>query len=136
MKDDYAARARAFIGVRFRPQGRIPELGLDCVGLVMCTFGLPPDLARRDYRLRGRHLGELIAGLGGPFRRLPRRSARTGDVLVMQVASDQWHLAVVTGHGFIHADAKIGKVVESAGASPWPVTAVFRRRRLRDQGHI
>lgn len=128
MKQDYAARARAFVGVRFRPQGRIPELGLDCVGLMMCTFGLPSNLARNDYRLRGRHLGELLAGLGGPFRRLPRKSARSGDVLVLRVAPEQWHLAIVTGRGLVHADAKIGKVVETAGPPDWPVIAVFRRR--------
>lgn len=27
------ARARAAIGARFRPRGRVPEAGLDCVGL-------------------------------------------------------------------------------------------------------
>lgn len=135
MKEDYAARARAFVGVRFRPQGRIPALGLDCVGLVMCTFGLRSDLARRDYRLRGRHVSELLAELEGPFRRLPRNSARAGDVLVLQVAQDQWHLAVATGDSFIHADAKLGKVVETGGAPSWPIKAVFRRR-LRVRGSI
>jgi lipoprotein Spr len=134
MNQDYAARARAFLGVRFRPQGRLPQLGLDCVGLVICTFGLPPDLCRRDYRLRGTYRSELLAGLGGPFRRISPKSARTGDVLVLQVARDQMHLAVATGHGFVHADAKLGRVVETAGALAWPITAVFRRRS-RVRGH-
>lgn len=133
MKHDYAARARTFVGLRFRPQGRIPELGLDCVGLIICTFGLSSGLVRCDYRLRGCHLSELLAGLGGPFRRIPGKNARAGDVLVLQVARDQWHLAVVTDQGFIHADARLGKVVETAGAPTWPISAVFRRR-LHGQG--
>ena len=47
MRTDFAERARALVGTRFRPQGR-SELGLDCIGLVVATFGLDPEEIRRD----------------------------------------------------------------------------------------
>jgi murein DD-endopeptidase / murein LD-carboxypeptidase len=128
MRIDYAERARALVGTRFRPQGRRADLGLDCIGLALCTFGLPPAGVRQDYRMRGDHLRELMAGLTTGFRRVPAAAARSGDLLVLQVATDQLHLAVVTPAGFVHADARLRRVVETPGAPEWPVIAVFRRR--------
>lgn len=133
MTIDHAGRARALVGTRFRAQGRTPSLGLDCLGLVLSAFGLPEGIARRDYRLRGDHLDELLDGLAGPFRRVPPSRRRPGDVIVLQVARDQLHLGILTDTGFVHADARLGKVVETAGAPPWPILAHFRRRR-RNRG--
>lgn len=131
MKIDHAGRARALVGARFRPQGRAPATGLDCVGLVLCVFGLPENQVRRDYRLRGDHRRELLQELGLMFRRIPVRQRRPGDVLLFQVARDQFHLAVGTDEGFVHADAHRGKVVETPGVAPWPLIAAFRRRSRR-----
>ena len=131
MTIDYAERARALVGARFRPQGRAPESGLDCVGLVLCVFGLPANQVRRDYRLRGNHRRELMRELGLPFRRIPVRQRRAGDVLLLEVARDQFHLAVGTEGGFVHADARRGKVVETPAVPPWPLIAAFRRRSRR-----
>ena len=133
MKMDYAARAQALAGTRFRPQGRKPELGLDCIGLILCAYRLPEEQVRRDYRIRGDHRREILDELGKPFRRIARTRARTGDVLLLQVARDQMHLAVLTDNGFVHADARLGKVVETPGSPPWPVLGAFRRR-VRNQG--
>ena len=133
MKVDPAGRARALIGTRFRPQGRSPQFGLDCVGLVICSFDLPAHSIRCDYRLRGDHKGELLREMGKWFRRIARSQSRAGDALLMQVASDQVHLGVVTPCGFLHADLRRGKVVESPGRPEWPIVAVFRRR-ARGQG--
>ena len=133
MNIDHAGRARALVGTRFRAQGRTPSLGLDCIGLVLCTFELPAEGIRRDYRMRGNHRRELLAGLNGTFRRVAPSQRRPGDVMVLQVARDQLHLAIMTDGGFVHADARLGKVVETVGAPPWPVLAHFRRRRAKDR---
>ena len=133
MTIDFAERARTLVGTRFRPQGRAPALGLDCAGLIICAFGLPEDQVRRDYRLRGDHRRELFRELAKVFRRIARTQRRAGDVLLMQVAPDQLHLAIATDSGFVHADARLGKVVEAAGSPPWPIVAVFRRRARRQR---
>lgn len=128
MRLDYVERARALVGTRFRPQGRSPALGLDCVGLVLCAFDLPEDHVRRDYRLRGNHRQEMMRELGRAFRRVPGSQFRSADLLVMRVAHDQLHLGIVTDTGFVHADARLGKVVETPGKPRWPIAAAFRRR--------
>jgi murein DD-endopeptidase / murein LD-carboxypeptidase len=131
MRARFADRARALVGTRFRPQGRAAETGLDCLGLIMVVFGLDHVRVRRTYRLRGDHKSELEAGLRPYFRRIWRPQAREGDVVMAQVAADQIHLAVLTRKGFVHADARLGKVVETPGAPPWPVLRAIRRRQRK-----
>lgn len=128
MNKRYADRAQALVGTRFRPQGR-SETGLDCIGLVITAFDLPADAARRDYRLRGAHRQEIEQGLGRYFKRIQKAQSRAGDVLLMSVARDQLHLGIRTLTGLVHADARIGRVVETPGSPPWPVVGTYRRRR-------
>lgn len=128
MGNAYAVRARALVGVRFRAQGRDPATGVDCAGMAIAAFGLHHAQFRRDYRLRGDHRRELETALARDFRRVSRRQCRPGDILVLGVASDQLHLAIKTRDGFIHADAKLGKVVETPGDPRWEVIAAYRRR--------
>ena len=127
MDVDYAGRARALVGTRFRPQGR-GEHGLDCVGLVLSTFGIRASDVRRNYRLRGDHREEIEREMARFFRRTAGAPARPGDLMLLQVSSDQLHLAVRTAAGFVHAHAGIGRVVETPGEPQWPVLGTYRRR--------
>jgi lipoprotein Spr len=133
MRIDYAGRARAFVGTRFRPQGR-GEGGLDCVGLVLSTFEISPSLVRRDYRMRGNHRREIENGMSGEFRPVAFDQAKPGDVMLMLVASDQLHLGIRTPVGFVHAHAGIGRIVETPGLPEWPVVAVYRKRSRSRKG--
>lgn len=130
MSSDYAERARALVGTRFRPQGR-SQTELDCVGVVLETFGIEADSVRRDYRLRGNHLPEITQALKAQFRSIPKAQLRAGDVMLLEVAKEQLHLAVRTDQGFVHAHARIGRVVETPGLPEWTLLGVYRKRRSR-----
>lgn len=130
MTIDYVARSRAFVGVRFRPQGRGQE-ALDCVGLVIAAFDIPAEATPRNYRLRGQDRDAVEAQLAIHFRRVPLPKLHAGDVMLLQAARDQLHLAVRTPDGFVHAHAGVGKVVETPGLPEWPLLAVYRKRRSR-----
>lgn len=62
--------------------------------------------------------------IGRFFRRVD--NAVAGDLLLCAVADNQLHLAVVTERGFVHADARLRRVVETPGAVPWPVLSAHR----------
>ena len=126
-----SGRALTLVGVPFRAQGRNPATGLDCVGLALAACGLPGGLVRANYRLRGDHREEIRNELLHLFRRVSSRQRRPGDLLLMTVAADQMHLAVRTPNGFVHADARLAKVVETPGEPEWPVIGVYRRRVRR-----
>lgn len=130
MAIDYAARARALVGTRFRPQGRSEE-GMDCIGVVLATFGISPDQVRRDYRLRGNDARELREQLERHFRRVPKVQLRSGDVMLFWINERQLHLAVKTMAGFVHAHAGIKRIVETPGDPHWPLIGVYRKRRSR-----
>lgn len=129
MDNVYAARARALVGTRFRAQGRETATGLDCAGLAIVAFGLPSEGFRRDYRLRGDHRQELARVLARDFRRVGYALCRPGDLMLLSVARDQLHLAIKSEVGFVHADARLGKVVETPGDPRWAMVAVYRRRK-------
>jgi cell wall-associated NlpC family hydrolase len=129
-----AARARALVGVPFRPQGRDAGHGLDCIGLCLAAYRLPANAVRQDYRLRGDHGNELAAELVRFFRRIGAKQRRPGDLLLLAVAEDQVHLAVSTCAGFVHADARLRKVVETPGEPQWPLIGIYRRRVRRPRG--
>lgn len=131
MAQAVAARARALLGTRFRPQGRLPEHGLDCVGLIALAGELPPEMVPNGYRLRSEATeGLLSRTFGGRVRRIPDGDAQEGDVLMVRAGVGQSHLVILVEGGFIHADARVGKVVERPGPVGWPVVASWRIEEL------
>jgi cell wall-associated NlpC family hydrolase len=124
----HAIRALALVGTPFRPQGRDPTHGLDCVGLCLAAYNLPQGLGRDNYHLRGDHHGELEAAIATRFRNVEGARVKQGDLLLMRPAADQLHLGITTARGFVHADARLKRVVEAPGKPGWPVVATFRLR--------
>lgn len=127
MRNDPVTSARALIGVPFRLHGRAPELGLDCVGLVAVAYRLTGDVPT-GYGLRSRDLAhwERIIRARGFARRHVRW--RRGDLLLVCPGPAQIHLGVWTGASLIHADAGLGRIVETPGIPRWPVLSAWLRR--------
>lgn len=121
------ARARMLIGTRFRPQGRDPSTGLDCVGVILRAFEIEPSEVRRNYRIRGQHLREIHSEASRRLARISVEQRQPGDLLCFELADDQLHLGVECGTSFIHADAGLRRVVETPGPARWPLVGVFRR---------
>ncbi|HEX8668167.1 MAG TPA: peptidoglycan endopeptidase [Allosphingosinicella sp.] len=123
-----AARAQALVGVRFRPQGRDPERGLDCVGAAAAAAGVATERIRHDYPMRGHCLAEIehaLCDLG--CRPVPEKEvSRAGDVIVCEAGPAQFHLLVSTWGAFVHADAGLGRVVERPFPIPWRIAGVWR----------
>jgi hypothetical protein len=65
------------------------------------------------------------------FRKVSRKQRRNGDLVLMRVADDQFHLGVLTGDGFVHADARLRRIVETPADPAWPVIGIYRRRSRR-----
>ena len=127
MSIDYAERARALVGTRFRAQGRGPD-GLDCVGVILESFGIPASAVPSDYATRGDRLAEIRSTLDTFFRRVPAKQLRAGDAIHLLASSDQHHLAVRTDLGFVHAHAGLRRVVETPGLPDWPLLGAYRKR--------
>jgi cell wall-associated NlpC family hydrolase len=120
------AAARACVGTRFRPHGRTPGLGLDCVGVVLAAAAAAPfklPILPR-YRLGGTppDIAGIFAGVGA----LWVDSAAAGDVLVIAPAPGQRHFGIVTAAGLVHAHAGLERVVEGPIDPEWHVVQAWR----------
>lgn len=119
--------ARACIGVRFGPQGRDPDFGLDCVGLaaVALKAGGFAGLVPAGYAMRSGDAARVAAAVDAAG--LVRvADAGAGDLLLFASGPGQLHLAIGTGEGIVHADAGLGRVVERPGVVDWPVIGIWR----------
>ncbi|WP_156679423.1 NlpC/P60 family protein [Sphingomonas profundi] len=124
-----ARAAQACVGAPFRPQGRNPATGLDCVGLVAvaCRDHLSGTAVPRAYAQRGGGRETIVAAIAAAgFAPIDAAGARTGDLLLLTTGPGQWHLAVLTADGFVHADARLRRVTEVPGAPPWPIAGAWR----------
>lgn len=124
-----AAAARTLVGARFRPQGRDPAIGLDCIGVVAVAFaraGITVD-APGDYPQRGGDPARIAARIDAAgLRRVAPAKAVAGDVLLLAAGPAQLHVAVLTATGFVHADAGLRRVVETPGRPQWPAIGAWR----------
>lgn len=119
-----AEAALAAVGAPFRLHGRDVRAGLDCVGLV--AFALGRTDAPTGYAMRGGEAARfavMLDAAGLDRVKLPD----TGDVMLAEAGPGQFHLAVLTGRGFVHADAGLRRVVEVPGEPDWPIVGIWRK---------
>jgi cell wall-associated NlpC family hydrolase len=120
------AAARGCVGTRFRAHGRMPGLGLDCVGVVLVAAAVlplrPPVLP--PYRLGGTPPDIASVFIEICATRIDR--ALPGDVIVIAPAPDQRHFGIVTPLGMVHAHAGLGRVLEAPIDPDWPVVQAWR----------
>jgi lipoprotein Spr len=125
--EEIARAARGCVGARFRAQGRGAE-GLDCVGVAALAYrGRLQAPVPADYAQRGGDadaIGAAIERAG--LRPVAVDAAGEGDLLLLATGPGQWHFAVLTGDGFVHADARLRRVVETPGRPEWPVAGAWR----------
>lgn len=126
--DEIVRAARGCVGAPFRLQGRATAGGLDCVGVVTVAYaGLLSASPPADYPKRGGSaatIGLALAAAG--FRPIDIDQASAADLVLLLTGPVQWHLAVLTETGFVHADARLRKVVETPGSPAWPLASAWR----------
>ena len=120
--DDIVSAARACIDTPFMHQGRIPELALDCAGLIIAVakavgaeyvdvagYSRFPSGGILESCLCSQPSLDIITGA----------DKQAGDVLLIRFAGDPQHLAIFTGDTIIHSYASVGKVCEHVMDAAW-----------------
>lgn len=136
---EFVARA---LGTPFRAKGR-DWRGVDCWGLVYLAYrelrgvDLPTyadDYAERDLR-GSRALGGLVAREAESWRLVRAAGEPSGaedilDVVVLRLGGRPVHVGLYLGEGrFLHAEEKIGVVVERLASPMWArrLEGIYRR---------
>ena len=124
-----AACAASLIGVPFRLHGRNADAGVDCVGLVgacLAATGRVFDVPR-SYRLRGDY--DAVAHsffAGASFAPVQENIWQAGDIVLVRIAAQQLHFAVITSDGAVHAHMGLGRVVLTPLPLPWVTIGHWR----------
>lgn len=112
--------ARACIGTPFVAQGRLPQAGLDCAGLVihaLRTGGLSPT-DHHGYTLPPQPY-DIFRTLA-ESQLVQVETISPGAVLLFRFHGQAQHLALACdGHNMIHAFAPVGRVVETSIGATW-----------------
>lgn len=99
--------ARSFVGTPFHHQGRLPGVGLDCVGVVVCARRIATgvDVDERGYGRQPNEIQLRTALLAAGIVEIPFSEAIPGDVIGIAFHRKQGiqHLALVTDRGMVHA---------------------------------
>lgn len=127
LRSDISKAALAMVGSPFHAQGRLPGIGLDCIGVVVCVareLGVPhSDLTAYPMRPNG-----MLQPLLDQQLVRVHREPREGDVLLMSFAGAPHHVAVMVDGGRIaHAYATVRKCVVQSYTDHWraKVRAVY-----------
>jgi len=103
--------ARSYVGTPFLHQGRLPGVGLDCIGVIVCAaheIGINLiDSTDYDREPNSDKLqSEIQKQLVRVIMLIP------GDILLIAYMRDPRHTAIYTGSTIIHAHNRVDKVVE------------------------
>jgi murein DD-endopeptidase / murein LD-carboxypeptidase len=119
-----ARAAQTLVGSPFRLHGRDAGTGLDCIGLVGLAAGI--EALPEGYTMRSGTPLRVLEGLSDAgFRRRWADTSKIGDIIVFRPGPGQFHFAIRTPDGFVHADARRGKVVETPGLPEWPIEGIW-----------
>ncbi|PCI43353.1 MAG: hypothetical protein COB49_12390 [Alphaproteobacteria bacterium] len=113
--------ARSCVGSVFRHQGRNPEYGLDCIGLIIYVskvLGLSGfDIT--DYRKIPRRDAISAHVRAAGFGERAKSGMMPGDAVILRIGKYLEHAAIISDRGIIHACEKYGGVVEHGLDAEW-----------------
>lgn len=118
--EEYARVARSYLGTPFHHQGRLPGVGLDCAGVVVCAareVGLTIEDVFGYARVPSD--GTLRTAVAKHAMRVDPEDIRTGDTLLFTFRTEPHHLAVFSDGVMIHAYSPVRKVVENRIDATW-----------------
>lgn len=120
---DFVLVARAFLGTPFHHQGRLPGVGLDCAGVVVCA------LTQLGYQVEdqtgyGRipFQGLLTHAIEDHCDPIDLEEANLGDLMLFAFRSDPQHIAIISMLDpimLIHAYQDVHRVVETGLDATW-----------------
>lgn len=124
-----AAAAERLVGVPFLLNGREPERGLDCVGLVAASLAAigRPVVVPAGYRLRQAAVDRYLAAAAKSGLAVATGAIAPGDVLLVRPGPAQHHLVIAAAAGgFVHAHAGLARIVVTPAPLAWPVEHHWR----------
>lgn len=122
MREKIVAAARSMIGTKFQHQARVPGVGVDCIGLLVCTAQLigttPHDFTTYAEEPNPDVLLKHLS-LGMKQVRSPDAAGTALLFWVDKIDKKPQHFGIRTPYGFVHAHRTAGQVAEHRFSKFW-----------------
>lgn len=120
---NHVEKARTYIGTPFKHQGRLPGIGLDCAGTVVCALR-ESGVEVTDVPAYGRipANGLFLKMVADRCDKVQLENVQVGDFCMFAFSNDPQHIAIVSSLEplmLIHAYSEVGKVVENSMDYAW-----------------
>lgn len=127
-RDEVVAAARSMVGTPHAHGGRLPGVGLDCGGLIVCTAqrvaALETLRGPAGYTSHGMRGQPFYCAVRSELDEIALEARQPGTVIMWWVNHRlpgrppiARHLGIWTGAGYVHADAS--KIVEVGESDYW-----------------
>jgi cell wall-associated NlpC family hydrolase len=126
--------AQKYMGIRFQHQGRNPEFGIDCIGLLFLSAtdcGLSTEADIKGYS-RTPSNGMLEGGLRKAFGNPVPGPIQAGDVVSIDYLGATRHVGIICNHpkglSLLHTNMALGEVTEALVDAKWlkRITGIYR----------
>lgn len=132
---EITAYALTLVGTPFHAQGRLPRVGLDCIGVAasIAKYFDMPHVDRLAYSLRP--TGELMPALDAQFERVQGEPQEASLLLMAfddemrRITTEPHHVAIlIGGNRIVHAYSTVRKCVVQDYTDHWraKVRAAYR----------
>ncbi len=123
-------KAREYVNTKFRHQGRIKGVGIDCAGLIVCV-GKELGITEYDNREYGRlpNANRMENILKENLIEIQIHEALPGDVLFFAFDAEPQHVGILSENNYvIHSYAAVKKCVEHRIDDVWKdrIRAAYR----------
>lgn len=124
-REDIIATAKSMLGTPYHHQGRVPGVGLDCIGLVVCTVrALGAVIQDRTDYPRTAIPSEFVQAVAAQVPMKSVSARMPGDLLLIRPRKALQHAAIlVDAQTIIHADHVSGVVLR--GLSDWAAQIAY-----------
>jgi cell wall-associated NlpC family hydrolase len=119
---DIIDSARSMIGTPFHHQGRMPNVALDCAGVIVKTFSAVGVECYDEQNYASPPEDGTLARIidrQSAFVKIPAHEVKEGDVILLMMFGAPNHLAIHAGENMIHSYEAIGKVCEQRLSDRW-----------------
>jgi len=120
---DLVLTAYTFLGTPFHHQGRLPGVGLDCAGVVVCALkrlGYPVADQAGYGRIPSQ--GIFTSAIANHCDSIQQDQVQPGDLMMFAFRAEPQHVAIISATNpimLIHAYQDVGRVVENGLDAIW-----------------
>lgn len=121
--DKFMLAIQSMKGTKFKHQGRVPGVAVDCVGLVVCALRAA-EYPVKDLSGYSRvpSNGQLMLAILAHCNPINFTAIAVGDLMLFNFGHEPQHVAIVTGLDPVvlsHAYSEVGGVVENGFDLTW-----------------